>query len=357
MKAEKLVMVPFDKNGIPIVKLINSMKEYAIKRIVAPKTVLLSGADIGGVQNRLDFGFAIKNSFKDSLSDCDSVLILNHEDRLKRYVYNCMEDAIKINKRIILLFEPDEELVKLISAHNPNIVYHRELKHFEIHDNTIQTLKMETPVVFIGGEFSLNSTNEIAVDLTVAFRENGYKTSTVCTDKNLLFDDNFFTVPDILYNNTVGEVEKIEKIKDWMLKLEKAKKPDIIIITVPEAMMIVDDSFHAGYCVYPFLISSAIKPDYFILDASYGKNKDYYSKVSNHFLHRYGYSVDYVVKTNLFIDYRLSKDARRLHYSYISAKKITEEVKQDVHEEVKTKSILYNDYASFIVEDVILKLS
>jgi peptide maturation system protein (TIGR04066 family) len=357
MSKEKLLIFPFGKDGIAVIKQIAAEDKYIIEKIIVPRAVLPNGADIGRVKNRNVLGFSVQNSFEDALDSCDTVLVLNHEDSLKEYVHDHLSLAVEKNKKIILMFDPDKDLEELFADNDAEIIDGRKSsKHIE--DIEINKLSdIETSVIFVGSIYSVNSVNEIAVDITNIFRKNGHRVTTVSADDNLLLAENYFKLPNFLRDDSLGEVSKIEGFKEWLFKLEKSESPDVIIVAIPDAMMVMDKSIHGGYCIYPFLISSAITPDYFVLDVGCGFNGQFYNTVSTHFAHRYGYHVDYTAVTNLAIDFTSSKEAKKLIYNYRSAKKILSEPDPELVEGVNEVSILRDGYIEKVYEDFVAQMS
>ena len=93
----------------------------------------------------------------------------------------------------------------------------------------------------------ITQSEEIAVDVTSIFRLKGYLTVTVCSDKNLLLDNKYYTYPSFFYSNNFNEVEKIEQLKNWFIQIDRVESPEVIIVAVPDAMMVLDQIIHFGY--------------------------------------------------------------------------------------------------------------
>ena len=65
---------------------------------MSPKSIALSGTDIGRVENRGKIGYMVENNFEDALEDCDVVLALKHSDKFKDYVKDNLDKAMKARK-------------------------------------------------------------------------------------------------------------------------------------------------------------------------------------------------------------------------------------------------------------------
>jgi peptide maturation system protein (TIGR04066 family) len=221
-------------------------------------------------------------------------------------------------------------LSNVCKFHNVDFVYAHQIGKDNLKKIAEQTrskinkrlYRPEASVVFIGEIYENTNAKDIVLILANHFSKSGYKTSVVM-ESGFSQIMGFHGTDELFGNETINAIDNITAINEYFEGLEKLEQPDIILVQILGGMMKYSDIVHNSYGIYPYMLSQAIEPDYFVCCLPFGEyDSDELQLYSDLFSSRFGYSIDYTHLSNLLIDASNLTETFKLEQTFLPYERI-----------------------------------
>lgn len=259
---KRLLVYPFNRDFLPILRVSELMEKYEITELVAPGGFGLTGKAF--VCN--DREYIVSDDFSGALSRCDGVIIASWWQNidLDEILIRKIEEALDKGKEVIF---PETVLKRNILSHLNGDDSERKIVAFKSQcykETEKAVLRVGVPVVFVVGATQNVGKFETSILLKQRFVSQGYKVALIASrSEALLFGDYF--VPNYMFDSSLSEAARIYAFSRFVKNIELKERPDLIIIGVPGAVMpfrrsgVDDFGFVAGMMTY------AVSPDAVVL--------------------------------------------------------------------------------------------
>jgi peptide maturation system protein (TIGR04066 family) len=360
----KLCAIPFSILDIPIIiNLTKYNPKYIVNSVVAPRGIGLDGKDIGFVENREELGYNVTSNMEDSITSCDSVLVLEKDRYTPLYDYanNAIDEAIIQRKNIICLLKLKKRELNNYKERckelNINFTYIVEdkLPLCTYKDISEPLYKPHAPVIFIGELAENVQGYEVFCNLINVCRDKSIKVSAIGSERA----NGFLELHTIDFSDITGELDKqVYKINKYIKKLEEKEHPGVIIIKLPKPMIKYDDDVRYDFGLSSYLISQAIEGSYFIVCSPYGFfNNEFWNTMSNNFQSKFGYGINAIHMSNKMVDYTDVIDKNDLSFLHIPIYQAEIEIDKYTNESTFISgNLTTSKYMELIVEELYTSL-
>lgn len=313
------------RNQCALARYSSLLINYSLTRCFVPSFKHLDGADI----NRLDGGettdITLSSYSKESLSSVDE-LVVDYDDRLINLgLYKeVIANAVEMGKDVFLTRQMKIALRKVINAW-PTVLPLEE----DPEEDMLYEISVPVVTVLTQGM----RTDQFAIELALNnhFSEEGYNVSQICScsyGKFLGLTD----MPDFIYEPRHA-YEKIIRFNHFVKQLVDDENPDLIIISVPEAVMKYSNKMLQGLGVLPFVISNAIQSDITIFDLYFDKyNEKYFDELTHFAKYRLSCPVHFFNLSNTLIIPSESDRTAKIEYVDINSKFVFKGVEDDIEQ-------------------------
>lgn len=273
----------------------------------------------------------LTEDYEAELDLCDTVLFLDTEEYLSiNLYYEKICNAEKCGKKVLLCKSVDNSLrqAKLAMGNNVRVIGENSDLITLIERSCLK--KMDVPVIAVLGMGSTCNKFDLQLDLKDYFQHRGFKVLSIGTKE---FSELFgmYNLPDYIFDSKISLTEKILRLNDFFYEIIRKKKPDICIIGIPGGIMPLDNYFYNDFAEIPYIITNAIKADISILSTYYfpAINDDFFSNLSEHIKHKFGYIIDYFHISNVAYSIDTSDDVPEISYLHNDYKKVEEIIKNN----------------------------
>lgn len=288
---EKVMIYPYSRAYEPYVRNAEVMGEYAVTALVSPRGWGYEG-DV--ITDRRKREHVVSVEFAEKLEHCTCVWFVA-DGRLeipRELLRDKLLEAVKHGKRILYTRYGDddfEEMKRLIPAE----LYIEKKADPErlLTLSTDRIYDIDTPVIVVAGMGE--DTEKLAVQLALRqkFLEKGYETVVVSSRRDGNWDD-VYSMPEYMFDHSVGEADKIIRLNHYVKQIEAAKRPDLFILGVPGAVLPFDGIDHNGFGILAYEISFAVPCDASVMCMMYNPTFDGdYRQLAEDVEHRFGYPV------------------------------------------------------------------
>jgi len=352
---EKILMYPYNRAYRTYVmnEVVDGNKK--IESIVSPRGWGFEGETVK-CSNRQ---YIITSEFSEEMKKC-SIVWFVEDDNLKlpdNTLLEKVKEAINGGKKIIYTRYKDGEMYLKVSK-----MLDETKSQIEIIDEKMDDIisfkdycyEIRVPVITIIGLEERTEKFDVEVALWNRFRQLGYDVEAISTrlDSNII---GIHPIPRFMFEVGMTETEKIIKYNHFIKKIEIAKKPEVIIVAIPGAIMPFDRVNHSNFGSMAFLISMAISSDSSILCSPlYNKTTMDYTEIKEDIFNKFGFEIDYCYIAPITVD------GRSLHEDY--ERKLFEIGSEHVSEALENinqnaiSNILIGNNIDEIVEVIIEKL-
>lgn len=305
-KIDNILIYPYSYKTFSIVKLLLN-NNYRVN-IASFDGSGLIGKDVSYSVNRCESN-AVVLQYSEDLLDTSDILyipefnencVINDliKDVLKRAIQNNKKIIVESNEKIINEFLDYSKLISLQTLINSSIAsYYSKIKLYKT-----KFYRPAIPVIYIGGIHDLIDNDYIAIALKDYLEKNGYRTCTLSRKaSNKLFGCIDF--PDEFINSNNPIEDKIISLNNYIRSCVEVLKPDVLIMQIPYGMMQFNDYYHNSFGSYAYLISQAVKGDYFICCMTTELlSTNYYNELSQYFYKKYDSAIDCIHFSNCLLN-------------------------------------------------------
>lgn len=303
---------PVSVETLPIAKYLDDYSEqYYITTLLTFHGSGLSGKDIGYADNRPRVDNVIYSNLQETKEMWTTLLVANHSDIFNSGdIYSLTVDVIKtaliLHKTVICAaqLKPDDlnELV-LVNNHNKcQFIYLPDQEKLPLSLDKGRLYCPIAPILFVGG--LLEEANILKTFLSVSGRlqSDSFNVVPISTNANCGLAG-ITTFTQLTYPEGINEVKKVYTLNNLVKNIEEDKHPDLFIIHLPGALMEYNELIPNGFGLFPYIISKALTPDFFICCIPCElANSKFISAVSEGIVSRFGFSIDYVHISNAIVD-------------------------------------------------------
>lgn len=261
------------------------------------------------------------NSFEEGIqrSDVEAVMILPVKFENIYKVVSYVVAALERGKNVFSLVDfPDDavkEFQQICSKQNVNYTLLTEYACSckEVINRDIWNI--ETPIVTIAAISENSGLIDLELSIRKYFQNSDYKISQIGSFEycslfgmnpfpKYMNDDSSVTITDrtLLFNHYIKEIEMREQ-------------PDLIIISLPSALLPYNNKFHFGFGNLSFIASNAFSSDYTVMSLLAGKYSDnFLIEMGNLLEYRFNLRPDAWVMSNVFANYSEAIDENLIRY-------------------------------------------
>jgi peptide maturation system protein (TIGR04066 family) len=294
-------------------------------KVVAPIGWGLSGRDTGSCYGRPKTNIHVTDDFKTNIDKYDTLIIAPHTPSVDDI------EATYLNQEIFSNIDyAQSKGINIIDLRYKQGIGSSDLHQLSIIEKKIRNLS--TPIVFISSLFEHGNKDDVLLLLTKSLIAMGYKVHPVWSRQygGEVVGSSF----PYFMQELISEEEKIILFKDFLLYIESTIKPDVIIVSIPGAVMKFSEEITCGYGITNYLVASSIIPDFSIVCTHLSTSLEEVKQLDILFQYRFGYNVNAFVLSgfeytyNPFLrDYRLSLEIHDASEINIAANRLHEEKK------------------------------
>lgn len=268
-KILNVAVFPYDNEMYPYLHHDSMLKNISIQILLSPNGWAMGKESI--------CGYTVQTTISETdYQEIDAVWITDSSNKIQdEQLYEVIENMLKHNKQILFARTVQEtvynKILELVKKHSGNMT--DVMKANEISDIDINPLALHdiyTPIVCIAGVGE--QTDKFLVQLSTKryLEEKGYHVVLVSSRNNSVFLNDTYPFPNFMDSNIPSE-QKIILYNHFIKKIEQEKKPEILIMGVPEGIMPIS-KFQVGYFgIRAFEILNAVNPDFLVM-CLYGNN-------------------------------------------------------------------------------------
>nr|WP_308742309.1 hypothetical protein [uncultured Anaerocolumna sp.] len=346
-----VAIYPFCAEILPIVKTFNKLQEsFVIKRLISPSGFGLTGHDAGYVCNHPDVGFVVTEEFNFEGKEWTTLILFEPimiKEKIDYSYVDIAEAAILYGKQVIFFSASEEgdnkinQLSKLYSDKieiKPYITY-KNHAHNEEH----KFYDMEVPVILVGGLLEEADNFEVLLKLAVKLKMEN--TNALVITKHPMGElFGFYNLNHIWNCTDHSEAQKINEINRYMNSLLKEKRPEVILMEAPDAVLKYNDYAVNGFGIRTYMLCQAVAPDRFIccvpFELAVGEFLD---AISKKFEATLGVSITSVHASNILIDMQDLKQKFDISIVYCNLKFVRQQLlKEGRQYQIPVYSVVMN---------------
>lgn len=323
---KKICIAPFTKKEYPLIE--NLSKNYSNLTIISPRGIGIEGEDISILKNTYKTGYKFSNSILEGIVNSDVILIteIKKEDKaLYAYAIQVLEVSIEEGKEVICFLELDD-IEYSIYKHQCE---EKGIKSYFFHSSNDKDVNYEEedfkifniPVIYVSEMIPDCDGYDFFLKLMNRLENDGKNVLAISQDTyNILFNQVHMT----FWAETVSR-KMVYWLNHTVYNLVCEKRPDIILIRLPEPMMKYDNVNTYDFGLTAFLLAQAIPGDGCICCSYAGTPPiDFWGNINESFIAKFGYPIMGVHLCNQIIDGTEDKWITTIH---ISDSEIENEIK------------------------------
>lgn len=291
--SKKIAFFPVNHDNATLLRYVY-MGGYEPVALLAPELSVLEGCDISRLDGGTNASVCLYMDYKDKILGSDLVYFANCEGLQNSKLYQeLVEYAKKINKKIII----PNDVIESQKICNED----REILN-DI-DNSSKMLYIESPIISI---FTIGKKcGQIQTEFLARkyFIDKGYNVMQIGSH-DFMSLVGCLSIPDIMFDTTIDPLKKAIFFNHFVHKNYKLKKPDIILIGVPNPIMKYNNSNLNELGILPLIIQSGLKSDIGMINMHYAD-----------------YTTEFMEEINQFCKYRLDVNTKYFGISNVSVLK------------------------------------
>ena len=361
-KRDKLLIFPYNYKTFPMVKLLLK-NNYNVKVSTFPGLGLI-GRDVSISVNRQNLNNLLLEYTDYLLEDLDVLYIpeFNNDTVTNDIVANVIAKAVEKNIQIILEsklevmdeFKEYEKKICLQTLVNPKI----EADYAKTNLYNMKFYRPPIPVVYVGGIHDLIDNDYVLIALKDYLERNGYKTCCISREiSNKLFGCIGF--PEEFINEGRSIEDRILSLNAYIKSSIDILNPDILIIQIPNGMIQYNDYFHNSFGGYTYLISQAVKGDYFICSVTTEIfSQEHHKRLSQYFSKRIDIPISCLHLSNCVVDIPYDTRAQNKDILFLRESEIDVQLLDYNHNsEYKSFNLFKEDDIKTLYDDIINKFA
>ena len=261
----------WNKDMIPVIKRLNRIQEeYEIVKVYTPSGMGNEGDDIGFLCNQPDTGICLHTVYDPKCEEWEKIIVISTEkiyEELTQEVCKVIEDTITEKKEILCIFLDKNTLPKVIKEMLSQYKSQIEVEYLckDYKEPEIGGIKeLDAPVILVGGMIRQADVMELTLQIYEELIERGMKVELVLqsTASKLLKVE---SVLPILKEKNLYEDDKIICMNELLNKIERKRKPDVILMDAPDALFPYSNRVSNSFGMWSRMLGYASAPDYIFL--------------------------------------------------------------------------------------------
>lgn len=324
---EKVLIYPFDRKTIPLVKHFHLIEGMELTTLVAPRgwRPLQTTFYVGDKEIKIEY------DFEKALENCTLIWLVDSEQKISttELIYPQVKKAIEQNKKILCTKNLEQkelgEFFNIVPIENRYSLNEREK---DILAYSLEFFDIDTPIIFICGMFCDLEKFEIQLTFREEFLKQKLKLLQIGSRKcSEVFG--FYSLPDYLYNNDVSERDKILMFNQYLKRKEIEEKPDVIIIGIPGDVLPYSRKVVGNFGTIMNHITQTIIPDCVIFSMPYYSNLEVTPILSRQMWKKYNFGIDYFFMCNKMIESSESTLSNKMIYLTVDEEEVQKRVSEN----------------------------
>lgn len=255
---KKIALFPVQKHNAALARYQDMIQDIQVIPILAPAHKSMQGKDLSALDGGSPAGIILQADFEEAVKDCDLLYL---------------DDS-----RFLTRDESYSEYRSMAEKHSVSILYARTLSerlHLQDEENgsvkwqmsgmgdTSELTAIDVPVISVLTMGNEMDQSHVEIGLRRFFRNQGYRVSQIGTQEySMLFG--FSAAPHFLFANLDGKRKRL-MFNQFVRRMIKEEKPDLLIMGVPEAVMKYNNQIPAGMGDVPCIMMDAVQSDIGVL--------------------------------------------------------------------------------------------
>lgn len=317
---QRAVIYPFTEKMIPIVEHWNQKRETPrIVSVVSDGKRGAAGRDVGVLHNHDNTGVTIQADLKAALAECDTLILAERKEKKEGKVsaVQMIDETLQLGKNVICMQElAKEEAEKLdAAAGEKGLVFeYHGCDEAGSYDVETELYIPEAPVIMVGEMCEGLDGADVALAVNRIMQARGYDSIAVVEQGCPALQD-VYSYPKALWERDETESSKVYWVNSYIKDIETRRKPDVIVMQIPDAMMKYNDKLCNGFGIIPFMVSQAVRADYFIFCVPYrGIEEARIGEISSVMEKRFGFEIDCIHMSNAALEVEDSIKDKKAQY-------------------------------------------
>ena len=337
----RAAVFPYDREFAPILEAKEMITSFDVIRLVSfPGWGSRVPEKVSNVELCTDFSH--------SLDQCDVLWIVNSWNHcsFKEHILPMVRQAAE--RKIQILFTRTLSSCEREEIHAIANGFIVPLSTFVDDSKILDTIfasarqlhfaHIETPVIFVAGVSENTGKFHTQANLKHRFEELGYRVLWISSRKEAITMGGH-PYPAFLEgpaNESVCEDQRILMLNNYILLLEKAFQPDVIIVGVPGALMLYSRHYARDFGCTAFRTFQAVTPDVLLVGSLYTANLDirYFEQLEEETRSRYSCDIDCHLISNFSVDFQMSEAKKELTYLTVSRGCISDRITSNLNKDV-----------------------
>jgi len=322
MKVDKVGVYPYNAEFDPILRHMSLLDSgFHIKALISPSGWGLVGKLIvSGIKGD---EWIVVSEFKKVISDIDTVFIpsFNVTESIESLLVNEVKVITPKIKKVICsakLSEKNAEDLKkscenegctFINLNLPKSPQEYGLVHPMEEYPPLESI--DVPIVVIAGLWEDTDKFEVSLVLRNKFIQSDY-TVTQVGSRNCCGLLGIHSFPNFMLGDSETAVSKIVHFNRLILKLVRAEKPDVVVITIPGAIKNMSNKHTRGFGLLPYIVFQALIVDFFLFCTVYEDGStQFLQEMSTMCRYKFDCPVDCYHMSNILFNLNESKSLKR----------------------------------------------
>ncbi|MCL2052316.1 MAG: hypothetical protein FWG91_11420 [Lachnospiraceae bacterium] len=360
-----IALYPYCAEMLPLVRHFEKMQEkYTITRLFSLPGLGLGGKDAAYALNHPHLGLLVQDKFE-PYDPSWAVLFLTRVP-LKiidnEWLAKITETTLLAGKKVVYFDNCEEnvprELLRLTDLYPDGIVIITEDKQStEAGSNAGKYGLLKTAVILVGGLVAANDTYEVLLAMASCLRKQGLRPAVISKHCHIkMLGKEYHCFNHIMARHGITEAEKIELLNSYIMDLEQAEIPDIILIEAPDSVMRYNNIAPHGFGIQSHMLCQATAPDYFVCCIPKGLAEgEFLTEISKNLFCRLGSYINAVHVSNVVVDSAEVLQTKKVSYVHTNLSEVQEQIaKQRKDSEIPLFDVI-TDGANCLCEALLIE--
>lgn len=258
---KKIAIFPIDYVTVSLARCAY-MEGYEPLALLAPALCVLEGCDIAKLDGGKNTNIRLYTDYENKILESDMVYFVNCQEA-KKLLLQLLDYAKENNKKIVMSHDMDE---RSYMEETYSQEYIKDLKS----EKQQKLFQLDIPIISI---FTIGKNcGQLQTEILARkyFTSKGYNVMQIGShDFFSLFG--CLCIPDEMFDSTIDPLNKTLIFNRFVYNQAAIKKPDIILLGVPNSIMKYNNNNNLnGLGFLPVIIQSAIRSDIGIVNMYYG---------------------------------------------------------------------------------------
>ncbi len=265
-----ILIYPYDDGVFPFLKYLNKNNHYIL---LTPSWRKITISLLDSIEN---YQLVTEKSASYDEITFDLCWIVDSDTKCEEYIIKrILENAKNDDKKVVITRRMSKNEYDIIKSTI-------KLENLQISDNIMEFKKLyedtqeyildiNIPIIMVTGIIPSTEKTKIQLLLYEELKERNYKPALFCTNANafILGEE---SAPNVFFDGSLNSRKLIKHLNLKIKQIELTKKPDIIIVGVPQSYHIDLKVSQNDFGNMLFCYTKAVRPDFLIATMMY----DYY---------------------------------------------------------------------------------